>query len=122
MPDGAKGRKEAKIHMAPVDFPDLCIDNFTTRWRDPLVAWSKRGGRVMSIAPSLAGASVRGVCADFLSSAQMVPRAGVEPARPFGQEILSLVCLPFHHRGAVGDGVDARRGVGRRQLRAVGRA
>ena len=29
----------------------------------------------------------------------MVPAAGLEPARPFGQEILSLRCLPFHHAG-----------------------
>ena len=27
----------------------------------------------------------------------MVPGAGLEPARPFGLEILSLLCLPFHH-------------------------
>src|SRR5690349_7973753 len=25
-------------------------------------------------------------------------REGLEPSRPFGQEILSLQCLPFHHR------------------------
>ena len=29
----------------------------------------------------------------------VVPAAGLEPARPFGQEILSLRCLPFHHAG-----------------------
>lgn len=29
----------------------------------------------------------------------MVPRAGLEPARANAQEILSLSCLPFHHRG-----------------------
>jgi hypothetical protein len=29
----------------------------------------------------------------------MVPRAGLEPARPFGLGILSPLCLPFHHRG-----------------------
>ena len=23
--------------------------------------------------------------------------AGLEPARPTGQQILSLLCLPFHH-------------------------
>jgi hypothetical protein len=28
-----------------------------------------------------------------------VPRAGLEPARPFGLGILSPLCLPFHHRG-----------------------
>jgi hypothetical protein len=28
-----------------------------------------------------------------------VPAAGLEPARPCGQEILSLRCLPFHHAG-----------------------
>ena len=29
----------------------------------------------------------------------VVPAAGLEPARPFGPEILSLLCLPFHHAG-----------------------
>ena len=29
-----------------------------------------------------------------------MPGAGLEPARPYGQEILSLSCLPFHHPGA----------------------
>ena len=29
----------------------------------------------------------------------VVPKAGLEPARPFGLEILSLLCLPFHHSG-----------------------
>lgn len=28
-----------------------------------------------------------------------VPLAGLEPARPCGQQILSLGCLPFHHSG-----------------------
>lgn len=27
----------------------------------------------------------------------MVLMAGLEPARPTGQQILSLLCLPFHH-------------------------
>lgn len=27
-----------------------------------------------------------------------VGREGLEPSRPFSQEILSLQCLPFHHR------------------------
>ena len=31
-----------------------------------------------------------------------MPAAGLEPARPFGLEILSLLCLPFHHAGNVG--------------------
>ena len=31
----------------------------------------------------------------------MVPRAGVEPARPFGQRILSPQRLPFRHPGTV---------------------
>ena len=30
---------------------------------------------------------------------EMVPAAGLEPARPRGLEILSLVCLPFHQAG-----------------------
>ncbi len=29
----------------------------------------------------------------------LVPEAGLEPARPCGLEILSLLCLPFHHSG-----------------------
>ena len=29
----------------------------------------------------------------------VVPAAGLEPARPSGLEILSLLCLPFHHAG-----------------------
>ena len=31
----------------------------------------------------------------------LVPRAGLEPARPFEQSILSAPCLPFHHPGEV---------------------
>ena len=31
----------------------------------------------------------------------VVPAAGLEPARPSGLEILSLLCLPFHHAGNV---------------------
>ncbi|MEN9850848.1 MAG: hypothetical protein RL128_1011 [Pseudomonadota bacterium] len=34
-----------------------------------------------------------------LPIAALVPKAGLEPARPFGLEILSLLCLPFHHSG-----------------------
>jgi hypothetical protein len=30
-----------------------------------------------------------------------VPRAGLEPARPHGQQILSLARLPFRHPGSV---------------------
>ena len=29
----------------------------------------------------------------------LVPGAGLEPASPYGQEILSLPCMPFHHPG-----------------------
>ena len=29
----------------------------------------------------------------------MVPGAGLEPTRPCGREILSLLCKPFHHPG-----------------------
>lgn len=29
----------------------------------------------------------------------MVPGAGFEPARPYGQWILNPSCLPFHHPG-----------------------
>src|SRR6056297_3491759 len=32
-------------------------------------------------------------------SNEVVPAAGLEPARPCGLEILSLLCLPFHHAG-----------------------
>ena len=32
----------------------------------------------------------------------MVPRAGVEPARPYGQRILSPQRLPFRHPGTFG--------------------
>ena len=31
--------------------------------------------------------------------ADLVPRAGVEPARSCEQRILSPLCLPFHHQG-----------------------
>ena len=34
----------------------------------------------------------------------MVPRAGVEPARPFGQRILSPQRLPFRHPGMLSVG------------------
>ena len=41
-----------------------------------------------------------------------MPRAGLEPARPYDQEILSLPCLPLHHRGllvldALLEGIDS---------------
>ena len=29
----------------------------------------------------------------------LVPKAGLEPARPEGHDILSVGCLPFHHLG-----------------------
>lgn len=29
----------------------------------------------------------------------LVPSEGLEPSRPCGQQILSLPCLPFHHKG-----------------------
>ncbi len=29
----------------------------------------------------------------------VVPGAGLEPARPYGQGILNPQCLPFHHPG-----------------------
>lgn len=47
----------------------------------------------------------------------LVPGAGVEPARPFGQGILSPVCLPFHHPGGRGaqNGGDLRDAAGGRQ-------
>jgi hypothetical protein len=32
-------------------------------------------------------------------SVARVPKAGLEPARPFEQSILSAPCLPFHHFG-----------------------
>lgn len=32
-------------------------------------------------------------------TSKVVPRARLELARPFGPQILSLMCLPFHHRG-----------------------
>ena len=34
---------------------------------------------------------------------KLVPRAGVEPARPFGQRILSPQRLPFRHPGVPGE-------------------
>ena len=33
------------------------------------------------------------------SIGKLVPSAGLEPARPYSREILSLLCLPFHHEG-----------------------
>jgi hypothetical protein len=33
----------------------------------------------------------------------LVPRAGFEPARPFGQMLLRHSCLPFHHPGLFHD-------------------
>lgn len=44
-------------------------------------------------------------CAGFILSNNSlfgaVPRMGLEPTRPIGQQILSLLCLPFHHRGVI---------------------
>ena len=34
-----------------------------------------------------------------MSGFYVVPKVGLEPTRPCGQEILSLPCLPFHHSG-----------------------
>ena len=31
----------------------------------------------------------------------MVPLTGIEPVCPIGRQILSLLCIPFHHRGIV---------------------
>ena len=37
--------------------------------------------------------------AKALIETRLVPAAGLEPARRFRLEILSLLCLPFHHAG-----------------------
>ena len=34
---------------------------------------------------------------DLLYPEDLVPGAGLEPARAYALQILSLVCLPFHH-------------------------
>ncbi len=39
--------------------------------------------------------------AGIVRSFLMVPGAGIEPARPCGQGILSPPCLPFHHPGKI---------------------
>ena len=39
-----------------------------------------------------------------------MPAAGLEPAWPCGREILSLMCLPFHHAGGAGYHSDPWRG------------
>ena len=36
-------------------------------------------------------------CHAFISCKPLVRAVGLEPTRPFGLQILSLVCLPFHH-------------------------
>lgn len=48
-----------------------------------------------------------------LRRSEVVPPAGLEPARPYGQGILSPKCLPFHHEGghAAGDFLEQRRRV-----------
>jgi hypothetical protein len=53
-----------------------------------------------------AGDLIRAARTSSATSAQVrrllvVPRAGLEPARPFEQSILSAPCLPFHHPGEV---------------------
>ena len=44
-------------------------------------------------------------------SDEVVPAAGFEPARPCGLEILSLLCLPFHHAGLRGWTISVQRRV-----------
>ena len=49
----------------------------------------------------------------------LVPGAGLEPARPFEQSILSAPCLPFHHPGRVaGISIPAAGSVPRASARA----
>ena len=48
-----------------------------------------------------------GLC--WLRRVPRVPRAGLEPARPFEQSILSAPCLPFHHPGGCGESIPGGR-------------
>ena len=51
--------------------------------------WQARRGQEQTPAPQ------------HTRSLDFVPRAGLEPARPFEQSILSAPCLPFHHPGGL---------------------
>src|SRR5690606_31144514 len=44
--------------------------------------------------------------AEWIDRRGLVPLAGLEPARPCGQQILSLPRLPFRHRGTGGDTIE----------------
>ena len=64
------------------------------------------------------------ICADLAATVAvstvpvgfLVPAAGLEPARPCGQGILSPQCLPFHHAGG---GADLSRWLGRGKDRCL---
>lgn len=46
-----------------------------------------------------AGRNEKSTDESVLFSLELVPGAGIEPARPFEREILSLVCLPISPSG-----------------------
>ena len=48
----------------------------------------------------------------------VVPGAGLEPARPFGQEILSLQCLPIPPPGLGTSGGGILAGTARKEMEA----
>lgn len=50
-----------------------------------------------------------------------MPKVGLEPTQLLGYEILSLMCLPFHHSGVLADklfvvGIRRARGVARNRF------
>jgi hypothetical protein len=70
-------------HRGNEKFPSLSI----------ALVWMGAGMGAMAKAPETAYPPSQGP--------KRVPRAGLEPARPFEQSILSAPCLPFHHPGEV---------------------
>ncbi len=77
----------AKPCPAPLSSAGNSLDQNGNRTR----LWEQGVGvaQIAQNVPSAAGT--------YFPVKSMVRTAGLEPARPYGQEILSLRCLPFHH-------------------------
>jgi hypothetical protein len=55
--------------------------------------------RTVQLFPGAVVRSVQELIRTAQTNEMVVPAAGLEPARPFDRQILSLLCLPFHQAG-----------------------
>src|SRR5689334_4136428 len=75
---------------------------------------SRRRHSSVNPCPRSRGGVVDAALTGALFRRSRVPKAGLEPARPFEQSILSAPCLPFHHFGAAASAASERIAVSTR--------